>query len=142
MPAEEEERKRENEDLEKIVDAEDIVPGENPDGGVNMAAKKNISSVKGAESILEALEIYRSELALHQDDPKHKPHTLIEAYGSPSLNHFVLDAISKVNSTHLERSLLLVPFDYVVDILNTLTNCVKAQYRLELANRVITFLFK
>jgi hypothetical protein len=35
-----------------------------------MAAKKNVSSVKGAEAILEALEIYRAELVEQADDPK------------------------------------------------------------------------
>ncbi|CAD5215979.1 unnamed protein product [Bursaphelenchus xylophilus] len=142
MPAEEEERLREKEDLEKIVDAEDIVPGENPDNKVDMASKKNISSVKGAEAILDAVQIYRSELVSAAEDPKHKPHTLIDAYGSESVDHFILDAISKINSTHLERSLLLVPFDYVVDILSALNKCVSRHYRLELASRVILFLFK
>ncbi|CAD5211871.1 unnamed protein product [Bursaphelenchus okinawaensis] len=141
-PAEEEERLREKEDLEKIVDAEDIVPGENPANSVSMAAKKNISSVKGAEGILEAVEIYREEILLKKQDPKHRPHTLVQAYNSPSLDHFILDAISKISSAHLERSLLLVPFDFVVDILSALNKCVSAHYRLELASRVILFLYK
>lgn len=35
-----------------------------------MAAKKNVSSVKGAEAILEALEIYRQESAEQAENPK------------------------------------------------------------------------
>lgn len=124
------------------MDAEDVVPGETPDNSVGMAAKKNISSVKGAEAILEALDIYRNEQVLALEDPKHKKHTLIEVYGSATLDHFVLDAIARVNATQLERSLLLVPFDFVVDILKALCKCVEVDYRLELASRVITFLFK
>ncbi|KAI6184384.1 Utp12 domain-containing protein [Aphelenchoides bicaudatus] len=140
--ADEQEKEREKEDFTRIVDAEDIVPGENPENALGMAAKKNISSVKGAEAILEALEIYREELAEQAEDPKHKPHPLITAYKSANLNHFVLDAINKVNASHLERSLLLVPFDYVADILNCLSKCVEQHYKLELAIRISVFLFK
>jgi hypothetical protein len=37
---------------------------------MGMAAKKNVSSVKGAEAILEALDIYREELVEQTEDPK------------------------------------------------------------------------
>lgn len=46
------------------------MPGENPENETGMAAKKNVNSVKGAESILEALDIYRTELAEQAEDAK------------------------------------------------------------------------
>ncbi|KAI6189343.1 Utp12 domain-containing protein [Aphelenchoides fujianensis] len=131
-----------SEEIIKIVDAEDIVPGENPEDEIGMAAKKNVSSVKGAESILEALEIYRTESALLAEDPKHKLHPMVAAFNSSSLHHFVLDVIHRVNSAHLERSLLLVPFDYVIDVLNCVSTCVEQNYKLELGSRVAIFLLK
>jgi hypothetical protein len=64
------------------------------------------------------------------------------AYGSANLNYFILDAINKVKAAHLERSLLLIPFDYIVDILKCLSKCVDQCYKLELAIRVSVFIFK
>ncbi|KAI6196720.1 hypothetical protein M3Y94_01142400 [Aphelenchoides besseyi] len=139
---EEREQEQEKEDFQKIVDAEDIVPGENPENEIGMASKKNISSVKGAESILEALEIYRTETALQSEDPTHKLHPMVEAFRSLSLHHFILDVIHRVNSSHLERSLLLIPFDYVIDVLNCVCKCVEKNYKLELGSRIAVFLLK
>ncbi|KAI6194121.1 WD-REPEATS-REGION domain-containing protein [Aphelenchoides besseyi] len=139
---EEREQEQEKEDFQKIVDAEDIVPGENPENEIGMASKKNISSVKGAESILEALEIYRTESALQSADPTHKLHPMVEAFRSLSLHHFILDVIHRVNSSHLERSLLLIPFDYVIDVLNCVCKCVEKNYKLELGSRIAVFLLK
>lgn len=45
------------------------MPGENPENETGMAAKKNINSVKGSELILEALDVYRTELVEQQEDP-------------------------------------------------------------------------
>jgi hypothetical protein len=66
----EQEKEREKEDFDRIVDAEDIVPGENPENETGMAAKKNINSVKGSELILEALDVYRTELVEQEENPK------------------------------------------------------------------------
>jgi len=44
--------------------------------------------------------------------------------------------------SHLEKSLLMVPFSYVHDILKSLCGCVKMHYKTELACRIIIFITK
>ena len=132
----------ENDYLEKMVDAEDIVPGEGKDMESELATKKSVETIKGAESILEAVEIARSEKREKEANPRHVDHPLVIAYGSSSLQHFILDSIHRVRPAHLERSLLMVPFGYVPEIVEALTKCIEDRYRIELATRILLFLFK
>jgi len=129
--------------LDKMIDAEDIVPGESTEQESEMAVKKSLESIKGTELILEAVEIMRAERAAEKSgDLKRNPHPLITAYGSSTLDHFILDAITKVRSSNLEKSLLMVPFGYVSDILKSLSQCIKLHYKMEVATRVVIFLLK
>lgn len=44
--------------------------------------------------------------------------------------------------SHLEKSLLMVPYKFVPDILHALGTCISKYYRVELASRVLMFLIK
>uniref|UniRef100_A0AC34RRA5 Small-subunit processome Utp12 domain-containing protein n=1 Tax=Panagrolaimus sp. JU765 TaxID=591449 RepID=A0AC34RRA5_9BILA len=129
--------------LGKMIDAEDIVPGESADQDGQLAAKKSVETIKGTETILEAVDILRAEkAAIAAGEISSKVHPLIKAYGSTSLEHFILDAIHRVRNSILEKSLLMVPFGYVPDILLALNQCIKDRYRTELATRIVMFLLK
>ncbi len=79
---------------------------------------------------------------------------MITAIGSSSSNRFIVDIMQKIRSRYsivdidcnpilfsdLEKSLMLLPFGYVCDILHALSACVREQYKVELASRVIMFL--
>lgn len=126
-----------------MVDAEDIIPGESVEEESEMAAKKSVETIKGTELILEAVEVSRAEKKIALTGlPNKNPHPLIKAYGSSDLDHFILDAINRVRSSHLEKSLIMVPFSHVQDIILSLSKCIKDRYKMELATRVVMFLLK
>uniref|UniRef100_A0A7E4W877 Utp12 domain-containing protein n=1 Tax=Panagrellus redivivus TaxID=6233 RepID=A0A7E4W877_PANRE len=130
---------------DKMVDAEDIVPGEEREPEAELAAKKSVETIKGTEAILEAVDIFRAErIAGTKVDLTNinQLHPLIKAYNSTSLEHFVLDAICRVPPSHLEKSLLMVPFNYVAEICKALSTCIEERYRVETATRVVLFLMK
>uniref|UniRef100_A0A0N5AJ03 WD_REPEATS_REGION domain-containing protein n=1 Tax=Syphacia muris TaxID=451379 RepID=A0A0N5AJ03_9BILA len=141
---EEEEMEREKEYEERLISMDDVIPGEENDGEneTSLAAKKSIHSIRSAEDIIEAVEIFRTETAAKADDPNSAKHPLVAYLRSKSLNNFILDVISKVPSSHLEKSLLMVPFSFVPDILRALNICVTEKYKVELATRVILFLIR
>ncbi|VDM38926.1 unnamed protein product [Toxocara canis] len=139
---EEEEMEREKEYEKRLADFEDVVPGEEKDAEVELAPRKSIMSIKSAEQIIEAVEIVRSETVARIEDPKHSPHPLVTALQSASLDHFILDVIQRVPSSHLEKSLLMVPFSFVPDILRALGECASRHYKAELSCRVLLFLVK
>ncbi|MCP9261933.1 WD repeat-containing protein 3 [Dirofilaria immitis] len=91
------------------------------------------------EDIIEALEIMRNERIALLDDPKHP---LLLHFQSASLDHFILDVIQRVPSSHLEKSLLMIPFGFVPDIIKALGVCIGKHYKAELASRVLVFLVK
>uniref|UniRef100_A0AC35GW59 Small-subunit processome Utp12 domain-containing protein n=1 Tax=Panagrolaimus sp. PS1159 TaxID=55785 RepID=A0AC35GW59_9BILA len=128
--------------LEKMIDAEDIIPGEGKDSEAELATKKSVETIKSTETILEAIEIIRTEKREKESNSKHSDHPLIVAYGSTSHEHFILDAIHRIRPAHLERSLLMVPFGYVPEIIKSLTKCIEDHYRIELSTRILLFLFK
>uniref|UniRef100_A0A1I7YRF2 WD_REPEATS_REGION domain-containing protein n=1 Tax=Steinernema glaseri TaxID=37863 RepID=A0A1I7YRF2_9BILA len=135
---EEEEIEREKEYEAKLVEMEDVVPG--MAGAEDTAAKKTVDSVRSAENIMEAVEILRDHMVNKIDDSKHVPHPLLQPYTDKPLEYFILDTMRKVKSSHLDRSLLMVSFSYVTDILKALALCVKNAYKAEFASRVILYL--
>ncbi|VDK49468.1 unnamed protein product [Anisakis simplex] len=139
---EEEEMERENEYEKRLTELEDVVPGEEKDSQVELASKKSVMSIRSAEQIIDAVEIARQEVIKKIEDPKGSVHPLMLALKSPSLDHFIIDVIQRVPSSHLEKCLLMVPFNYVPDILRALGECSSKHYKAELACRVLLFLIK
>jgi len=139
---EEAEREREREYEAKLIDEEDVVPGEAQNREADLAPIKSIDTIKSTESILEAIDIMRSELLAVEGDPLHVPHPLVVSYAIDRLDLFILDVVHKVRSSHLEKSLLMVPLSYVSDILRSLCKCVQLHHKIELACRVILFLVR
>ncbi|CAI2344853.1 unnamed protein product [Caenorhabditis sp. 36 PRJEB53466] len=137
---EREEIEREEEYERKLIDEEDIVAGENPDNEAGVASSKTSSSVVSAENIIQAVDIVRNEKVQRAEDPKHDPHPLIGAYGSKSLDHFIVDVIAKCRPSDLDRALLLIPLSYVADILLAIASATQQQYKVELCTYVAVYL--
>ncbi|CAF2344535.1 unnamed protein product [Rotaria sp. Silwood2] len=100
-----------------------ILPGET-NKEVGLATLKTIESLKGAESIIEALDIWREEKlklaeheatqkALGKEMPSPPRHIMLQALGSGyTAERFVLESLRKISASDLEVTLLLLPFDY------------------------------
>uniref|UniRef100_A0A2K5ITD2 WD repeat-containing protein 3 n=1 Tax=Colobus angolensis palliatus TaxID=336983 RepID=A0A2K5ITD2_COLAP len=137
----EEEREMEREaEYEESVAKEDqpAVPGETQ-GDSYFTGKKTIETVKAAERIMEAIELYREETA------KMKEHKAIcKAAGkevplptNPILMAYGSISVSKIE---LEESLLVLPFSYVPDILKLFNEFIQLGSDVELICRCLFFL--
>uniref|UniRef100_A0A8C5X4X4 WD repeat-containing protein 3 n=1 Tax=Malurus cyaneus samueli TaxID=2593467 RepID=A0A8C5X4X4_9PASS len=136
------ERTREPLILEEEREMVRIVAGERQ-GETGLAGKKTIETIKGAERIMEALELYREETA------KLKEHNAIcKAAGkevpfpvNPILRAYGNITVSAMSS-ELEESLLVLPFSYVPDLLRLFNEYIQLGSDVELLCRALLFLLK
>ncbi|XP_051566681.1 WD repeat-containing protein 3-like [Myxocyprinus asiaticus] len=150
---EEKEMEREAEFEESLAKGDDpVVPGETK-GEAEPAGKKTIETVKAAERIMEALELYREESkkleehraaceAAGKELPPLKMNPILMAYGNISPSRYVLEVMKKVRSSELEVSLLVLPFPYVPDLLRLFNSYVQQGLEVELVCRCLFFLLR
>uniref|UniRef100_A0A3P8XNQ5 WD repeat-containing protein 3 n=1 Tax=Esox lucius TaxID=8010 RepID=A0A3P8XNQ5_ESOLU len=153
---EEREMEREAEFEESLAKGDEpvvSVPGENKETEAAPAAKKTIETVKAAERIMEALELYRSESRKMEEHqiacesagkqlPPPKADPILMAFGNVSASRYVLDVIKKVRSSELEVSLLVLPFPYIPDLLSLFNLYVQDGLEVELVCRCLFFLLR
>ncbi|XP_073166483.1 WD repeat-containing protein 3 isoform X4 [Lepidochelys kempii] len=150
----EEEREMQREaEYEESVAKEDqpVVAGETQ-GETGLAGKKTIETVKAAERIMEAIELYREETAKLKEHQaickaagKEVPlpvNPILQAYGNISPSVYVLEVFKKVKSSELEESLLVLPFSYVPDLLVLFNEHIQRGSEVELLCRALLFLLR
>ncbi|XP_039697255.1 WD repeat-containing protein 3 [Pteropus medius] len=150
----EEEREMQREaEYEESVAKEDqpAVPGE-VQGENYFTGKKTIETVKAAERIMEAIELYREETAKMKEHKaickaagKEVPlptNPILLAYGSISPSAYVLEIFKGIKSSELEESLLVLPFSYVPDILKLSNEFMQLGSDVELLCRCLFFLLR
>uniref|UniRef100_A0A673KQQ7 WD repeat-containing protein 3-like n=1 Tax=Sinocyclocheilus rhinocerous TaxID=307959 RepID=A0A673KQQ7_9TELE len=150
---EEKEMEREAEFEESLAKGDEpVVPGETK-GEAEPAGKKTIETVKAAEQIMEAIELYREESekleehratckAAGKELPPPKMNPILVAFGNISPSRYVLEVIKKVRSSELEVSLLVLPFPYVPDLLKLFNGYVQQGLEVELVCRCLFFLLR
>lgn len=150
---EEREMEREAEFEESLAKGDaPVVPGET-EGEAAPAGKKTVETVKAAERIMEALELYKEETRKMEEHryacanagkelPPPKPNPILVAYGNVSPSRHVLDVIKKVRSSELEVSLLVLPFPYIPELLRLFSSYIKEGLEVELVCRCLFFLLK
>uniref|UniRef100_A0A3B4UMW4 WD repeat-containing protein 3 n=1 Tax=Seriola dumerili TaxID=41447 RepID=A0A3B4UMW4_SERDU len=145
---EEREMEREAEFEESMAKGDvPVVPGETQ-GEAAPAGKKTVETVKAAERIMEALELYKEEnrkMEEHKYACEHagkevEPHRQVILTTTPS--RYVLDVIRKVRSSELEVSLLVLPFPYVPELLRLFNSYIQQGLEVELVCRCLFFLLK
>ncbi|XP_068554814.1 WD repeat-containing protein 3 [Anas acuta] len=150
----EEEREMQREaEYEESVAKEDqpVVAGETQ-GETGLAGKKTIETIKAAERIMEAIELYREEMvklkehkAICKAAGKEVPYPvnpILRAYGNITPSEYVLEVFKKVKSSELEESLLVLPFSYVPDLLRLFNEYIRLGAEVELLCRALLFLLK
>ncbi|KAL7881715.1 hypothetical protein AOLI_G00085630 [Acnodon oligacanthus] len=149
---EEKEMEREAEFEESLAKGEPVVPGE-AKGEAEPAGKKTIETVKAAERIMEALELYRKESKMLEEHtaackaegkelPPPPTNPILMAYGNISPSRYVLEVIKKVRSSELEVSLLVLPFPYIPDLLSLFNTYIQQGLEVELVCRCLFFLLR
>ncbi|KAI8488166.1 Dip2/Utp12 protein [Branchiostoma belcheri] len=121
--------------------------------GTKLELKAQFWVQKSAEKVMEAVEIYKEETgkmeehrrecdALGKQVPPPPPHPMLLAYGNATPLRFVLEVIKKVRSSELEEALLVLPFSYVVDLLQLLNSFLTEGWEVELTCRCLFFLLR
>lgn len=133
------EQETEREELENrtLATGEDsAVPGL---PGLNLPSRKTVGAEKGAENILECLELGKK---FDEDEAKEIP-ALMTFYNAKNADDFLLGVLSKIRSSDLEESLLLLPFSNVCEILQKLSKLSSQRKdESELICKVVLFLFR
>ncbi|XP_001366177.2 WD repeat-containing protein 3 [Monodelphis domestica] len=149
---EEQEMQREAE-YEDSVAKEDqpVVPGE-AQGDSYFPGKKTVETVKAAERIMEAIELYREETAKMKEHEaickaagKEVPlpvNPILMAYGNILPSAYVLEVFKGIKSSELEEALLVLPFSYVPDILKLFDEFFQLGSNIELLCRCLFFLLR
>lgn len=107
--------------------------------GLNLPSKKTVGAEKSAESILECLELSKK---FDKDEAKDIP-VLMTFYEAKNTDDFLLAVLSKIRSSDLEESLLLLPFSSVCEILEKLPRMASQRKdESELICKVVLFLFR
>ncbi|NXL45920.1 WDR3 protein, partial [Podilymbus podiceps] len=149
---EEREMQREAEYEESVAKEEQPVVAGETQGETGLAGKKTIETIKAAERIMEAIELYREEtakLAEHKAICKaagkeipFPVNPILQAYGNITPSAYVLEVFRKVKSSELEESLLVLPFSYVPDLLRLFNEYIHLGSEVELLCRALLFLLK
>ncbi|NWX52027.1 WDR3 protein, partial [Steatornis caripensis] len=149
---EEREMQREAEYEESVAKEEQPVVAGETQGETGLAGKKTIETIKAAERIMEAIELYREEMAKLTEHKaickaagKEVPfpvNPILRAYGNITPSAYVLEVFKKVKSSELEESLLVLPFSYVPDLLRLFNEYIHLGLEVELLCRALLFLLK
>lgn len=152
---EEREMEREKEFEESIGQGgeQTVIPGEAASTETGMAGKKTIETVKAAERLMEALELYKEEAAKLKEHeiqckvqkkqlPAPKMHPILQAFGNVTPKKYFLQVLMKVKSSELEESLLVLPFSYIIDLLPLLENYISLGWEVERCCRCLFFLLR
>uniref|UniRef100_A0A3P8Q6V1 Small-subunit processome Utp12 domain-containing protein n=1 Tax=Astatotilapia calliptera TaxID=8154 RepID=A0A3P8Q6V1_ASTCA len=118
------------------------VPGETQ-GEAAPAGKKTVETVKAAERIMEALELYKGETRKMEEHryacesagkelPPPQPNPILVAFGNVSVRE----------TDELEVSLLVLPFPYVPELLKLFNSYIQQGLEVELVCRCLFFLLK
>uniref|UniRef100_A0A671UDX3 WD repeat-containing protein 3 n=1 Tax=Sparus aurata TaxID=8175 RepID=A0A671UDX3_SPAAU len=141
---EEREMEREAEFEESLAKGDaPVVPGET-EGEAAPAGKKTVETVKAAERIMEALELYKEETRKMEEHRYACANAgkEVEARSGSDPSRHVLDVIKKVRSSELEVSLLVLPFPYIPELLRLFSSYIKEGLEVELVCRCLFFLLK
>ncbi|KAF4021436.1 hypothetical protein G4228_013321 [Cervus hanglu yarkandensis] len=134
-----------------LEEEKEMVPGETQ-GDNYFTGKKTIETVKAAERIMEAVELYREETAKRREHKaickaagKEVPlpiNPILMAYGNISPSAYVLEIFKGIKSSELEESLLVLPFSYIPDILRLFNEFIQQGSDIELLCRCLFFLLR
>ncbi|XP_065648655.1 WD repeat-containing protein 3 isoform X2 [Hydra vulgaris] len=140
-----EEREQEREEADEMTLIERgsrPIPGET-EGEAENAGKKTIETVKAAERIMEAIQLFKEEQEKRKENiDSYDPHPILKAFGENNPKKYVLSVLKKVKRSELDESLLVLPFTYVVDLLELINYWLQKNWEVELCTRCLTYLLK
>ncbi|XP_076646077.1 WD repeat-containing protein 3 [Halictus rubicundus] len=133
----EEEEERERQENELATGETTVVPGRKEQ---SLPSRKTVSSEKGAELILECLEIsktYSEQLSkVTETDTTLAIPLQMQAYNCTTIEDYLLETVKRIRASDLEETLLLLPYSAACDILKMLPKLLQSDHRTELIARL------
>lgn len=107
---------------------------------LKLPSRKTVGAEKGAETILECLEVSSK---FEAQDSKNDVPALMIAYESKTSFDFLVNVLSRIRASDLEESLILLPFSSICDILKKMPHLLNTRKdQTELLCKVLVFIFK
>nr|XP_033322455.1 WD repeat-containing protein 3 isoform X2 [Megalopta genalis] len=133
----EEEEERERQENELATDETTVVPGRKEQ---SLPSRKTVSSEKGAELILECLEIsktYSEQLSTVATSNTIPAIPLqMQAYNCTNIEDYFVETVKRIRASDLEEALLLLPYSVACDILKMLPKLLQSDHQTELIARL------
>ncbi|OQR79441.1 WD repeat-containing protein 3-like [Tropilaelaps mercedesae] len=135
------------EEAEKEMDTqESVIPREGEDE-VAMAGRKTLVTIKCAERLLEALDVFKIETEKEADSKRTgakqaAPHVLLMTHRTTCRFRYILEEIKKITAAEMEETLIVLPFDKVLALLDILVNLIERGWDVELMARALFFLIR
>lgn len=157
VPSEEEETEREYLDEQNVFEKqENIIIGET-ELEAGFATKMTIDTVRSADRLMEAIDVFASEEAKYVDycnqcevadqkgeprpaEPEHDP--LLMTVMTTDHYRFMLEILNRIKSSELEEILLTLPFDYARRLLSILVKLIEKKWNVGLMVRCAVFILK
>ena len=122
-----------------------IVPGEQ-DKEAGMPSKKTAETEKGAERLMEAIEVYNNykeeKRSCSEKDQPTLP-LLMSAYPDvENEDDFMAEIVSRIKSSELEETLLVLPLDIVINLIKILNVLLDKNIKPETVSRIFFFLIE
>lgn len=132
---------------------ETIIPGEDVAAEAGLPGKKTVETVKAAERLMEAINLYKEETMkmeeyrqdcedAKKDLPAPAPNPILLAFGNITPGRYVLDVLKKIKSSEVEEALLVLPFDFVTSLLILLDEFLEKGWEIEYCCRCLFFLMR
>ncbi|XP_043263029.1 WD repeat-containing protein 3 [Colletes gigas] len=133
----EEEEERERQENELVTGETTVVPGQKPQ---SLPSRKTVSSERGAELILECLDIsktFNEQLSkVTSSNTAPVVPLQMQAYNCTTVEDYLLETIKRIRASDLEETLLLLPYSAACEILQMLPKLLESDYHTELLARL------
>lgn len=143
----ERETEREKEEDEQVTTGEGrLVPGEQGKEA-GLPSRKTAETEKGAERLMEGIEVYEGYLHEKDDlvtskEPQPLP-VLMTAYpGVETAEDYMAEIIGRIKSSELEETLLVLPLDVVISLIKILHVLLDKRLKCEVVCRTFFFLIE
>ena len=137
------EREKEGDAQLATGDSARAIPGESAEGKeAGMPARKTVESERGAERLMEAVELFEKckeeerdaeEEAAATGRPFQPPQlpALMLAYRAKTPEEYVAKVVESIKSSEVEQTLLVLPFDYTMRLLRVMERLLEARKSVE-----------
>ena len=144
----EEQREIEREsEAEKDIDTQEtVIPREGEDE-VALAGKKTLITIKCAERLMEAIEVFEKEQQKERDakvtnSKQAPPHPLLMVYRTSCRFRYITEEIKRITAAEIEETLMVLPFDQVLTLLRLLGDLIERGWEVEFMSRTLFFLIR